>query len=53
MIDGQGYFVSLTQERLKLALNLIGGLSDNGKLNLVKAPDDLKFTTLSEALDDS
>lgn len=47
-IEGKPYFVALDQTRMKLLIQFASGLSDNGKLNVVKAPSDYKFTTLGE-----
>jgi hypothetical protein len=47
-IDGESYFVALEQSRMKILMQMASGLSENGKLNVVKAPRDFKFTTIGE-----
>ena len=51
-IDGKPYFVALEQDRMNIVLNLITGLSDNGKLNVVAAPEGFKFITIGELKED-
>jgi len=47
-IEGKTYFVALDQDRMKLLMKMASGLSENGNLNVVKAPQDFKFTTIGE-----
>ena len=47
-IEGKSYFVALDQDRMKLLMKMACGLSENGNLNVVKAPQDFKFTTVGE-----
>lgn len=47
-IEGKPYFVALNQDRMKLLMKMACGLADNGNLNVVKAPQDFKFTTIGE-----
>lgn len=47
-IDGEVYFVALTQERLKILVSTASALSDNGKLNVIKAPESYKFQSLED-----
>ena len=49
-INGVAYFVNLGQDQLKFLVSMSAGLSDNGKLNLVKALDSYKLTTLNNIL---
>ena len=49
-INGIAYFVNLGQEELRLLVTVSTGLSENKKLNLVKAPDSYKLTTLNNIL---
>ena len=47
-IEGKPYFVILGQEKLKLLVDIASGLADNEKLNVIKAPDDFKFSTMDK-----
>ena len=49
-MKGIAYFVNLGQEELKLLVKMSTSLSDNKKLNLVKAPESYKLTTLNNIL---
>jgi len=42
-IEGQAYFVALSQESLKLLVKMAEGLADNGKLPVVKCPAGYTF----------
>lgn len=48
-IDGIVGFVVLDQERLKLLVQMSSSLSDNGKVNVVRAPAGFEFMTLGDA----
>jgi hypothetical protein len=47
-IEGKPYFVALEQDRMLLLMKMACGLSDNGQLNVVKAPQDFKFTAIGD-----
>jgi hypothetical protein len=47
-INGDSYFVVLEQDKMQILMKMASGLSENGKLNVVKAPRDFKFTTIGE-----
>jgi hypothetical protein len=47
-IDGKLYFVNLPHDRMMLAMHLIGGLSDSGRLNVTPAPDGFKLVSIKE-----
>ena len=47
-VDGVVCFVALDQDKLKLLVQMAAGLSDNGKVNAVKAPEDFRFTALDD-----
>lgn len=46
--DGVTYIASTKKEDWALILRMVQGLSATGKLEVVQAPADLKFTTLAE-----
>ena len=46
-VNGITYYVDLGTEELKLLVKMSTGLSENGKLNLVKAPESVKITALN------
>lgn len=46
--DGHSYFVSTKKDDWALILRLVQGMSQTGKLEVVQAPADFKFTTLAE-----
>jgi hypothetical protein len=46
--DGVTYLASTKKEDWALILRMVQGLSATGKLEVVQAPADLKFTTLAE-----
>lgn len=45
-IDGKPYFVLIPKDCKELAVRLISGLSEDGELKVVSAPDDYKFQAL-------
>lgn len=47
-VNGEACFVVLGQDKLRILVQLAQGLADNGKLNVVKAPEGFKFSPLSE-----
>jgi hypothetical protein len=47
-IDGKPHFVVLPHERLLMLMQLAQGLSDDGKLTVVKAPDDYRFIEIEK-----
>lgn len=46
--DGHSYFVHTKKEDWALILRMVQGLSQTGKLEVVKAPADFKFISLAE-----
>lgn len=46
-IEGKMYFVALPQERLQLLIKMAEGLSDTGRLPVIKAPDGFSFTNFA------
>lgn len=49
-IGGKPYFVLLDQDRLQVLVKMAQGLSDNGQLNVARAPEHFTFTTVVEAI---
>jgi hypothetical protein len=49
-VDGQICVVLLPEERKKLLVQMAASLSDNGKLNVAKCPNDFRFETLAGRL---
>ncbi len=47
-INGKAYFVNLPHDRAMMVMNMAGGLSDNGKLNVVPAPAGFNFTKIED-----
>jgi len=45
-IEGEPYFVLIPSENKEAAIIMLQGLSKNGKLNVVKAPDGTKFEAI-------
>lgn len=45
-LEGQAYFVYLPLESFRVLLSMSQGLSENGQLNLVKAPANYKFEAI-------
>ena len=48
-IDGKVYLAAIKKERLQVLLKMAASLSDNGKLNVIPAPEGCKFTTIEDA----
>ena len=42
-VDGHGYFVLVPKDKKDLILKMLAGFSKDGKLQLLRAPDDYKF----------
>ena len=51
--DGNTYIVSTKKEDWALILRMVQGLSQTGKLEVGRAPADIKFTTLAECRKES
>ena len=49
-IDGKPCFVKVDPEHTEIILRMVQGLSPTGKLEVIRAPADFKFTTLGEQL---
>ena len=47
-IDGQAYFVKTEKEHYQILMHMVQGLSPTGKLEVVPAPADFKFTTMAK-----
>jgi len=47
-INGKPYLVDLPEDRKIILINMASGFSDNGKLNVIALPENLKFTTVGE-----
>jgi hypothetical protein len=47
-LNGQTYYVALPIDRLRMLVQLAESLSDNGRLQVVKAPDSVKLTEWKE-----
>ena len=50
-VDGKVGFLQLSQEKLRLLVQMSASLSSNGQINIVKAPPDYVFTTLGEEVE--
>ena len=46
--NGKAYFVVIPQEHWEILLHMVAGISDNGTLRLVSAPEGFKFETLDK-----
>ncbi|WP_270827891.1 hypothetical protein [Aeromonas sp. Y318-1] len=47
-IDGEAFFVKTEKDHYQLILTMVQGLSPTGKLEVVRATADFKFTTMAE-----
>lgn len=47
-VDDKVCFVILPEDRMRLLMDLAAQLSDNGKLQVVKAPDDFRFMEMGK-----
>jgi hypothetical protein len=47
-INGKPYFVNLPHDRALMVMNMAGGLSDDGRLHVTKAPEGFKFIEIGE-----
>lgn len=46
--NGKPYFVVIPQEHWEILLHMVSGISDNGALQLVSAPEGYKFEALNK-----
>jgi len=47
-IDGKPYFVVLDEDKKQILMKMAAGLSDDGKLKVVKAPAEFSFETIGD-----
>jgi hypothetical protein len=47
-IDNKAYFVALDSSKLHLLIKMAQGLSDNGKINVIPAPDGFEFKQIKD-----
>lgn len=47
-VDGKPCFVKVDPEHTEIILHLLQGLSPTGALQVIRAPDNFKLTTLGE-----
>ncbi|ELM3614797.1 hypothetical protein RYR54_000386 [Aeromonas sobria] len=51
--EGKAYFVNTKKDDWGLILQMVRGLSETGKLEVTLAPENVKFTTLADAIKES
>jgi hypothetical protein len=47
-IKGKPYFVALDSDKLHLLIQMAQGLSDNGKINVIPAPEGFEFKQIKD-----
>ena len=47
-IEGKAYFVALDRDKLHLLVQMAQGLSENGKLNVIPAPEGFAFKQIKD-----
>jgi len=47
-IGGKVHFVNLPQDRLRMLVSMAAGLSDDGKVPVIEAPEGFRFAILGE-----